>query len=114
MWSATSLGTLDGSGWEQSLGQKANIVVPEVGYTCTTGRGRVIDFGVISECVQPFWQGITPEYNSPCKSHVVIFLQFTSHTGPREAGLFPQDLRFPENCRGGGASEKAYEVKDQS
>ena len=24
-----------------------------------------------------------------------------SHTDPREAGLFSEDLRFPENCRGG-------------
>ena len=32
------------TGWVQSLGQKANIVVPEVEHTCITGRGRVIDF----------------------------------------------------------------------
>ena len=29
------------TGWVQSHGQKAHIVVSEVEYTCTTGRGRV-------------------------------------------------------------------------
>ena len=42
------------TGWVQSLGQKANIVVPEVVHTCSAGRGRVIDFAVISDSVQPF------------------------------------------------------------
>ena len=37
----------------QSLGQKANIVVSEVGHTCTTGRGRIVDFAVISDSLQP-------------------------------------------------------------
>ena len=77
------------TGWVQSLGQRASIVVPEVGHTCTTGRGRIIDFAVISDSVQPFWRGITPEYNSPCKPHIGTCLQVYghSHTGPREAGL---------------------------
>ena len=38
------------AGWLQSLGQKADIVVPEVEHTCTTSRGRVMDFSVISDC----------------------------------------------------------------
>ena len=39
------------------FGPKANIVVPEVEHTCTAGRGRVIDFAVISDSLQPFWLG---------------------------------------------------------
>ena len=38
--------------WVQGLGQKANIVVPGVEHTCTTGRGRIIDFAVISDSLQ--------------------------------------------------------------
>ena len=45
------------TGWVQSLGLRASIVVPEVGHTCTTGRGRIIDFAVISDSLQPFWRG---------------------------------------------------------
>ena len=48
------------TGWVQSLGRKANTVVTEVVHTCTTGRGRVIDFAVISDSVQPFWRRIAP------------------------------------------------------
>ena len=44
------------TGWVQSLGQRASIVAPEVGHTCSSGRGRIIDFAVISDTVQPFWR----------------------------------------------------------
>ena len=104
------------TGWVQSLGQRASVVVPEVGHTCTTGRGRIIDFAVISDSVRPFWRGITPEYNSPCKPHIGICLQFTAtptQVRVRQA-CFPKNFAFPENCRAGGAFEKAYEVKNQA
>ena len=103
-----------GTGWVQSLGQKANIVVPEVGHTCTTGRGRIIDYAVISDSVQPLWRGITLEKNSPCKTHIGICLQFTAtptQVRVRQA-CFPD--AFAENCRGNGAFEKACEVKNQA
>ena len=85
------------TGWAQSLGQKANIVVPEVVHTCTTGRGRVIDFAVVSDSVQPFWRRITPEYNSPCKPHIGTCLQFTATPAQvrvRQA-CFPKTFAFP-------------------
>ena len=62
----------------RALAKKVNIVVSEVGHTCTAGRGRVIGYAVISESVQPYWRRITPEYNSPCKPHIGICLQFTA------------------------------------
>ena len=76
------------TGWVQSFGQKANIVVQRVGHTCTRGRGRVIDFAVISDSVQPFLPRITPEYNPPCAHRHMLAFHGNSHTGPNEAGLF--------------------------
>ena len=80
------------TGWVQSLGQKANIVVPEVGHTCTAGRGRVIDFAVISHSVQPFWRGITAENNSPCKPQ---FTATPTQVRVRQA-CFPKNFAFPK------------------
>ena len=33
-------------------------------------------------------------------------VHYNSHTGPREAGLFPQEFRFPETCREGKAGRR--------
>ena len=74
-------------GWVQSLGQMAHIVVPEVVHTCTTGCGRVISLIVLlSQTLCNFSGGQTaPQYNSPCKPHIGICLQFygNSHTFPK-------------------------------
>ena len=82
----------------QSLGQKANIVVPEVEHTCTPGRGRVIDFVVNSDSVRPFWRRITLEYNSPRKPHIDICLHFTrTPTQVRVKQVcFPDTFAFPK------------------
>ena len=71
------------------LAKKANIVVPEVVHTCTTGRGRVIDFALIST---------TLECNSTCKPHIGTCLQFTaSPTQVRvRQACFPKTFAFPK------------------
>ena len=97
----------------QSLGQKASIVVPEVGHTCTTGRGRIIDYAVISDSVQPFWRSITPEYNSPCKPHIGICLQFTAtptQVRVRQA-CFPKNFAFPKTVEEMVPSRKRMKSK---
>ena len=101
------------TGWVQSLGQRASIVVPEVGHTCTTGRGRVIDFAVISDSVRPFCKGITPEYNSPCKPHIGICLQFTAtptQVRVRQA-CFPKSFAFPKTVEQVVPSRKRMKSK---
>ena len=101
------------TGWVQSLGQRASIVVPEVGHTCTTGRGRIIDFAVISDSVRPFWRGITPEYNSPCKPHIGICLQFTAtptQVRVRQA-CFPKNFAFPKTVEQVVPSRKRMKSK---
>ncbi len=40
---------LDSTGWLQQVQLQA--VAPEVVATCTTGRGRVIDYYVVSKCL---------------------------------------------------------------
>ena len=93
------------TGWVQSRGQNANIVVPEVEHTCTTGRGRVILLTVLLSQTLCNFSGVqtAPQYNSPCKPH--IWHMFA---------VLRQLPHFPENCRGGGAFEKACEVQDQA
>ena len=101
------------TGWVQSLGQKASIVVPEVGRTCTTGRGRIIDFAVISDSVQPFWRGVTPECNSPCKPHIGICLQFAAtptQVRVRQA-CFPENFAFPKTVEQVVPSRKRMKSK---
>ena len=77
------------TGWVQSLGQRASIVVPEVGHTCTTGRGRIIDFAVISDSVQTIQEGNHTGIQIAMQTtHWHVFaIHGHSHTGPREAGL---------------------------
>ena len=101
------------TGWVQSLGQRASIVVPEVVHTCTTGRGRIIDFAVISDSVRPFWRGITPEYKSPCKPHIGICLQFTAtptQVRVRQA-CFPKSFAFPKTVEQVVPSRKRMKSK---
>ena len=78
------------TGWVQSLGQRASIVVPEVGHTCTTGLGRIIDFAVISDSVRPFWRGYHTgiQFAMQTTHWYMLAIHGHSHTGPREAGLF--------------------------
>ena len=82
------------TGWVQSLGQKANIVVPEVEHTCNAGPGRVIDFAFVSDSVQPFWQGITPEYNSLCIGICLQFSAIPTQVRVRQA-CFSKNFAFP-------------------
>ena len=99
--------------WVQSLGLKASTVVPEVEHTCTTGRGRIIDFAVISDSVQPFWRGIALEYNSPCKPHIGICLQFTAtptQVRVRQA-CFPKSFAFPKTVEEVVLSRKRMKSK---
>ena len=79
------------TGWVQSLGQKANIVVPEVVHTCTTGRGLVIDFAVISDSLTTLLIGShTSAHCAVQTTHWDMFaVHGNSHTGPRVAGLRP-------------------------
>ena len=86
------------TGWVQSLGQKANIVAPEVRHTCTAGRGRVINFAVISDSAQSFWRRITPEYDSPCKPDIGRCLQFTATPTQIRVrpACFPENFAFPK------------------
>ena len=86
------------TGWVQSLSQKVNIVVPEVEHTCTTGRGQIIDYAVISDLVQPFWREVTPGYYSPCKPHIGLCLEPTAtptQVHVRQA-CFPKNFAFPK------------------
>ena len=97
----------------QSLGQKANIVVPAVGHTCTTGRGRVIDFAVNSDSVRPFWRRITLEYNSPRKPHIGVCLQFTgtpSQVRVRQV-CFLEAVAFPKTVKDVVPSRKRMKSK---
>ena len=101
------------TGWVQSLGQRASIVAPDVGHTCSSGRGRIIDFAVISDSVQPFWRGITPEYNTPCKPHIGICLQFTAtptQVRVRQA-CFPKNFAFPKTVEQVVPSRKRMKSK---
>ena len=93
------------TGWVQSLGQKANIVVPEVEHTCTTGRARTIDFGVMPDSLQPFWRGITPELSSPCKPHIGTCLHFTAT---------PTQVRMRQWCLRESASTQKPSLRNPS
>ena len=100
------------TGWVQSLGQRQYCRAGS-GDTCTTGRGQVIDFGVISDSVRPFWRGITPEYNSPCKPHIGICLQFTAtptQVRVRQA-CFPKSFAFPKTVEQVVPSRKRMKSK---
>ena len=95
--------------WEtagvQSLGQKAN----SWGHTCSTGRGRVMDFSVISDSAQL----ITLEYNSPCKPHIDTCLQFTAtptQVRVRQA-CFPKTFAIPKTVEDVVLSRKRMKSK---
>ena len=103
------------TGWVQSFGQTA-IVVPEVEHTCTTGRGRIIDFAVISDSVRRFWRGITPELSSPCKPHTGICLHFTAT--PTQVRVrqtcSPKHFAFPKTVEQVVPSRKRMKSKKQA
>ena len=114
--SARHLSLLPTSTWSLttcSIGQKANIVVPEVVHTCTTCRGRIIDFAVISESLQPFWRAIAPELSSPCKPHIGTCLHFTAgptHIRVKQA-CFPENFGFPKTVEQVVPSRKRMKSK---
>ena len=71
------------------------------------------DFAVISDSLQPFWRGITPEYNSPCKPHIGICLQFTATSTQvrvRQA-CFPENFAFPKTVEQAVPSRKRMKSK---
>ena len=109
-WSLASCGRLAGC---RALVRRPNIVVPVVGHTCTTGRGRIIDCAVISDSLRPFWRGITLEYNSPCKPHTGICLQFTAtptQVRVRQA-CFPKSFAFSKTVEEMVPSRKRLAAK---
>ena len=68
------------SGWPTQLG--AYVLAPEGCITCTTGSGSVLDFAVISACLQPVVQGLRPIAGNPFRPHLGLELLLCSR--PRQ------------------------------
>ena len=64
-----------------------------------------------SDSVQPFWTGITPGYNLPCKPHIGKCLQFTAT--PTQAS-FPKNFAFPKTVEQVVPSRKRMKSKTKT
>ena len=82
---------LMGTQWAHKL--KAQIVWPDVPFTCTSGEGRVLDYYVVSKGLLPALHRITCSDATPWRPHLGLTLAIRAR--PREVFCYKQAVPNP-------------------
>ncbi len=77
--------------WAQKL--KAQIVYPDVPFTCTSGEGRVLDYYVVSKGLMPALRSISCSDDTPWRPHLGLTLKLQAR--PREVSCYKQVVPTP-------------------
>ena len=82
---------LMGTQWAQKL--RAQIVFPDVPFTCTSGEGRVLDYYVVSKGLLPALHSITCCDTTPWRPHLGLSMSIRAR--PREVFCYKQVVPEP-------------------
>ena len=86
------------TGWVQSLGQRASIVVPEVGHTCTAGRGELLIL-LLSQILCNLSGGESHLSTVRHANHtlaICLQLRPLPHRSAVRQACFPKNFAFPK------------------